>query len=194
MRDQDDSLWSFFNKLLDVTPDGGDSGRHLNGLPLGGKLPRAWEGDLSLDLIISLMQYAYMRIKNDRPLGQLTDAFKGLADPTRLRIMNLLLHGELCVCHIQRVLGASQPNVSRHLNYLKHSGLVLDRPEGFRVYYRLANSRNEPLKTLFAFLHTAFKGDENLRQDLEQLERAVREGTCVLRHNRLSPRQAVETG
>ena len=123
------------------------------------------------------MQYAYMRIKNEPARVPLTDAFKGLADPTRLRIMNLLLHGELCVCHIQRVLGASQPNVSRHLNYLKHSGLVLDRREGFRVYYRLVASRDEPLKSLFAFLRTAFKGDENLRQDLGQLKRAVREGT-----------------
>jgi ArsR family transcriptional regulator len=125
---------------------------------------------------------------------RLTDVFKGLADPTRLRIMNLLLQGELCVCDIQRVLGASQPNVSRHLNYLKHSGLVLDRPEGFRVYYRLVDSRYEPLKGLFEFLRMAVKGDENLRQDLGQLERAVREGTCVLRRSRLSPRQAVETG
>ena len=101
-----------------------------------------------------------MRINNEKPLVQLTDAFKGLADPTRLRIMNLLLHGELCVCHIQRVLSASQPNVSRHLNYLKHSGLVLDRREGYRVYYRLVDSRDGPLKGLFEFLRMAVRGDE----------------------------------
>ena len=123
------------------------------------------------------MQYAYMRIKNEPARVQLTDTFKGLADPTRLRIMNLLLHGELCVCHIQRVLGASQPNVSRHLNYLKHSGLVFDRREGFRVYYRLVDSRDEPLKGLFEFLRMAVRGDANLRQDLGQLKRGVREGT-----------------
>ena len=110
-------------------------------------------------------------------MQRLTDVFKGLADPTRLRIMNLLLHGELCVCHIQRVLGASQPNVSRHLNYLKHSGLVFDRREGFRVYYRLVDSRDEPLKSLFEFLRMAVRGDANLRQDLGQLKRAGRGGT-----------------
>ncbi len=59
--------------------------------------------------------------------------FRGLADATRVRILNLLLHGELCVCDIQRVLDSPQPNVSRHLTYLKNSGLVLDRREGFRV-------------------------------------------------------------
>ncbi|PYV62345.1 MAG: transcriptional regulator, partial [Acidobacteria bacterium] len=41
--------------------------------------------------------------------------FKGLADKSRLRIINLLMHGELCGCDIQYVLRASQPNVSRHL-------------------------------------------------------------------------------
>ena len=126
------------------------------------------------------MLYTHRCIMNDKALVQLTDAFKGLADPTRLRILNLLLHGELCVCHIQRVLGASQPNVSRHLNYLKHSGLVLDRRDGFRVFYRLVEARRQPRKSLFAFLRTAFKGDPNLRQDLGQLARAVQEGAYAL--------------
>jgi ArsR family transcriptional regulator len=131
-----------------------------------------------------------MRINNDKPLVQLTEAFKGLADPTRLRIMNLLLHGELCVCHIQRVLGASQPNVSRHLNYLKHSGLVFDRREGFRVYYRLVDPRDGPLKGLFEFLRMAVRGDENLRHDLGELKRSVRDGTYPPPPNCPSPEMA----
>ena len=107
----------------------------------------------------------YMPMNRGTDTQRLTDVFKGLADPTRLRIMNLLLHGELCVCHIQRACGAAQANVSRHLNYLKHSGLVFDRREGFRVYYRLVDSRDEPLKGLFEFLRMAVRGDANLRQD-----------------------------
>ena len=71
-------------------------------------------------------------------MRELEQVFKGLADQTRLRILNLLLHGELCVCDIQYVLESSQPNVSRHLTYLKNSGLVVDRREGARMYYRLA--------------------------------------------------------
>jgi ArsR family transcriptional regulator len=142
----------------------------VTGHPPGGK------GGVSLDGIISLREYRYMRINNDSPLRQLTEAFKGLADPTRLRIMNLLLHGELCVCHIQRVLGASQPNVSRHLNYLKHSGLVLDRREGFRVYYRLPPSRGAGSKSLWAFLDTGFRDDAALRADLKRLKESKRAG------------------
>jgi ArsR family transcriptional regulator, arsenate/arsenite/antimonite-responsive transcriptional repressor len=117
-----------------------------------------------------------MRINNDSPLRQLTEAFKGLADPTRLRIINLLLHGELCVCHIQRVLGASQPNVSRHLNYLKHSDLVLDRREGFRVYYRLTPRSPGKIGSLCRFLRRALDGDAALRADLKRLKESKRGG------------------
>ena len=117
-----------------------------------------------------------MHINNDGPLVQMTDAFKGLADPTRLRIMNLLLHGELCVCHIQRVLGTSQPSVSRHLNYLKHSGLVLDRREGFRVYYRLTPRSRGKIGSLCSFLSKALEGDAALRADLKRLKESKRAG------------------
>ena len=57
-----------------------------------------------------------------------------MGDSNRLRIVNLLLHGELCVCDIQYVLENSQPNVSRHLAYLKKSKMVLDRRDGYRVF------------------------------------------------------------
>jgi len=61
-----------------------------------------------------------------------------LADPTRLRILSLLAAGELCVCHIHGRLGLSQPTVSRHLAYLRRSGLVESRRRGIWVYYRIA--------------------------------------------------------
>ncbi|MGO9076341.1 MAG: ArsR/SmtB family transcription factor [Terriglobales bacterium] len=60
--------------------------------------------------------------------------FKALADANRLRILNFLFHEELCGRDIQYVLEATQSNVSRHLTYLKNSGLVLDRRHGYRVY------------------------------------------------------------
>ena len=44
--------------------------------------------------------------------------FQALADETRLRIVHLLVHGELCVCHIEKGLGISQPNASRQLGIL----------------------------------------------------------------------------
>lgn len=100
----------------------------------------------------------------------LEDYFRGLSDPTRLRIINLLLHEELCGCHIQRLLGITQPLVSRHLVYLKRSGLVLDRRGGFRVFYRLAEEN--ALRGLFTFLQRAFRDQEPFESDTANL-RAV---------------------
>ena len=105
--------------------------------------------------------------------------FKGLADGNRLRILNLLLHGELCVCDIQHVLASPQPNVSRHLTYLKNSGLVLDRREGFRVYYRLADVCQRQARPLFDFLGKSWKDDEHMRADIVTLKRAIRDGHCT---------------
>jgi len=113
--------------------------------------------------------------------------FKGLADANRLRILNLLLYGELCGCDIQYVLGMTQPNVSRHLSYLKHAGLVGDRREGFRVFYRLADASQE-LKNLLEILRTAFKGDQTFQNDLVRLKQAIREGACRMQQMRALPR------
>jgi ArsR family transcriptional regulator len=115
----------------------------------------------------------------------LEDYFKGLADHNRMRIINLLLHGELCVCDIQRILDASQPNVSRHLNYLKHSGLVLDRREGFRVFYRLSAEGDSALQGLWEFLRGAFNREKILQADLRKLRQAIREGACAIPPDRM---------
>ena len=111
-------------------------------------------------------------------MKELEQYFKALADGSRLRILNLLLHGELCGCDIQHVLAASQPNISRHLQYLKNAGLVLDRRDGFRVYYRLADARGAR-RRLFEFLQQAFRREETLQQDARQLKEAIRDGACT---------------
>jgi ArsR family transcriptional regulator len=112
-------------------------------------------------------------------MRDLEQLFKGLADQTRLRILNLLIHGELCVCDIQYVLESSQPNVSRHLIYLKNSGLALDRREGARMYYRLAQPKEGVHKLLFTFLRNAFKSSEILVEDSQKLKRAIEDGSCT---------------
>jgi ArsR family transcriptional regulator, arsenate/arsenite/antimonite-responsive transcriptional repressor len=108
----------------------------------------------------------------------LEQLFKGLADMTRLRILNLLLHGELCVCDIQFVLGSSQPNISRHLTYLRNSGLVLDRREGARIYYRLPPSDSEDRQHLFNFLQAAFRQEPGFGEDSRRLKEAITSGAC----------------
>jgi len=105
---------------------------------------------------------------------RLEDHFRGLSDPTRLRIVNLLLHDELCGCHLQRLLGITQSVVSRHLIYLKRSGLVADRRDGFRVFYRLADKK--PLRQLLDFLRQSFRGEEVFVHDLARLRHVLAEG------------------
>lgn len=113
-------------------------------------------------------------------MNNLEGYFKGLSDVTRLRIMNLLLQGELCVCDIQRIVDGSQPTVSRHLNYLKHSGLVLDRRDGLRVFYRVAKENSSELKALHQFLRKVFKGKSVLEDDLKELKDAMARGACAI--------------
>ncbi len=113
-------------------------------------------------------------------MRNLEQLFKGLADQTRLRILNLLIHGELCVCDIHYVLESSQSNVSRHLTYLKNSGLVLDRREGTRMYYRLEQPSERVRKLLFTFLRQAFQSSETLEEDSRKLKKAIENGSCTV--------------
>ncbi len=106
--------------------------------------------------------------------------FKALADTNRLRILNLLLHGELCVCDIQYVLQATQPNISRHLSYLKNSGLVLDRRDGYRIFYHLADPKQGTKKRIFEFLQDAYKSEAQLAADKKRLKEAIEAGSCTL--------------
>ncbi len=64
--------------------------------------------------------------------------FKTLADPTRLRLLNLLACGETCVCELIGTLRVVQPKVSRHLAHLKRAGLVEARRNGKWTHYRWA--------------------------------------------------------
>src|SRR6266478_5218244 len=68
------------------------------------------------------------------PLDQL---FRALADPTRLRLINLMAEQEICVCYFTQVIGAPQPKISRHLAYLRKAGLVTTRKDGKWMHYRL---------------------------------------------------------
>src|SRR5580698_7507034 len=81
-----------------------------------------------------------MRIKKQTPdaLEESVEIFKAVADPVRLRLLNLLAAGEICVCHLHEALELPQSTVSRHLAYLRKRGLVVGRKEGLWVHYRLA--------------------------------------------------------
>jgi len=104
--------------------------------------------------------------------------FKALGDETRLRIVALLAHGELCVCHIQEALGLSQPNISRHLGILRSVGVVSDRREGTWVYYGLTPPADPDCARYLRELVQTFSGRDVLRRDVERLLRTRGPGAC----------------
>ncbi len=73
----------------------------------------------------------------DEPAGRLAATFKALADPTRVRIISVLAHTDLCVCDLAATLGMSQSAVSHQLGLMRHKHLVKARKEGRIVYYTL---------------------------------------------------------
>lgn len=95
--------------------------------------------------------------------------FKGLGDETRLRIVALLSHGELCVCHLEEALDLSQPHVSRHLGILRTAGIVERRRAGSWVYYRLAPQGDMDCAQQLRTLARSFTKRSVLRKDLERL-------------------------
>jgi ArsR family transcriptional regulator len=99
--------------------------------------------------------------------------FRAFSDRTRLRILHLLLPGELCVCHIVDVLDLSQPKISRHLAYLRRTGLVLARKEGLWNYYRLAPAQSAFHEKLLQCLGTCFREVPELTQDAQRLKNSV---------------------
>ncbi len=104
--------------------------------------------------------------------------FKSLGDETRLRIVALLSHGELCVCHLEEALGLSQPNVSRHLGILRMAGVVEHRREGSWVYYRLAPQTDPDCEQQFKTLVRTFGKRAVLGKDLERLVKVRGPGSC----------------
>jgi len=62
---------------------------------------------------------------------------KAMAHPSRLMMINALAEGEKCVCELQRLVGSDLSTVSKHLSVMKNAGIVTDRKEGLKVFYRL---------------------------------------------------------
>jgi ArsR family transcriptional regulator len=104
--------------------------------------------------------------------------FKALGDEVRLRIVALLAHGELCVCHIEEALGLTQPNASRHLGILRAAGLVAHQRRDKWVYYRIAQQANAECARHLRVLVSSFAKKDVLRRDVERLVKVKGPGAC----------------
>lgn len=112
-----------------------------------------------------------------KQLHEMETLFKALADTTRLRILGLLLTGEVCVCHINESLRITQPKASRHLAYLRRSGLVETRRDGLWVNYRMATLPNPILAAIITAVRHALTHIDLVHKDTERLQKKT--GCCV---------------
>ena len=104
---------------------------------------------------------------------------KGLADEVRLRILSLLLsEGELCVCDIIAALKLPQSTISRHLAYLRKSGLVNDRRSGLWMYYSVVTQSGSFQQGLIDLLKQNLPAFQVTTIDRECLESLVKDSSC----------------
>lgn len=75
--------------------------------------------------------------------------FKALSDPTRLKVLEMISHKELCACDLLEAFQITQPTLSYHMKILTSSGLVDSRKDGLWMRYQL---KKEPINDLKAFL------------------------------------------
>lgn len=98
--------------------------------------------------------------------------FRAVADPTRLRILNLLRGGERCVCELVEILRCPQPKASRHLGYLRRAGLVSVRKQGLWSYYRLSPARDSFHSKLLDCLATCCGDVPVMKRDARRLRKS----------------------
>lgn len=100
--------------------------------------------------------------------------FRAFADETRLRIIHLLMKGELCVCDLMSVLREPQSKISRHLGYLRGADLVKDRRDGHWRYYSLTAPTGSFHKRLLSCVGGCFDETPLLRRDAVGLRRLAK--------------------
>jgi ArsR family transcriptional regulator, arsenate/arsenite/antimonite-responsive transcriptional repressor len=84
--------------------------------------------------------------------------FRGFADPVRLRILNLLSAGQLCVCDLTEILRLPQSKVSRHLAYLRRARLVTTTQVGRFAHYQLSEPHGAVHRNLLNCVRSCFTG------------------------------------
>ncbi|MEQ1606576.1 MAG: metalloregulator ArsR/SmtB family transcription factor [Pyrinomonadaceae bacterium] len=101
---------------------------------------------------------------------KLDEFFAALADRTRLRLLNLMRGGEVCVCFFAETLGTNNPKISRHLAYLRRANLVTARRDGKWMHYSLNPPDHPQGSGLFASLLKTLESDKEMQADLTSLD------------------------
>ena len=106
------------------------------------------------------------------------ELFKALGEHNRLRILALLMNGEMCVCEIEDCLDLSQSNLSRHLNSLKNCGILRSYKKAQWVYYNISDSFIESNKELWSYLSKQFADSSEYAVDCENCQKCKTKNLC----------------
>jgi len=123
---------------------------------------------------ISVKAYIYPMTRTP-PSFDLVKLFAALADPTRLRLLNLMNGREVCVCYFVEILKQGQPKISRHLAYLRRAGIVEARREGKWMHYRIEWPDDTRAASILDATLNSFKTDRNMKADIVRLGQACGE-------------------
>jgi ArsR family transcriptional regulator len=131
-------------------------------------------------------------MKKSTSAEALEGLFQALGDRTRVRLLNLMSEGEVCVCFFVEVLGEPQPKVSRHLAYLRGAGLVNARRDGKWAHYSIEKPQHPTAREVFEAALASMREDGELQKDRAALARACC-STRVPDQLRRAPRPALAT-
>ena len=98
--------------------------------------------------------------------------FASLADPTRLRLLNLMTGREVCVCYFVEILKQNQPKISRHLAYLRNAGIVSARREGKWMHYSIHRPDDLAANSILDAVFATFGDNREMQADLSRLDGA----------------------
>jgi ArsR family transcriptional regulator len=126
-------------------------------------------------------------------MKELVKVYKALADPSRLRVLNLILERECCVCEVMQALEVSQSKASRMLSALYDAGFLKLRKDGLWSYYSVDWDGMKPhLKQILGATREAFFSNRQMETDRENLKKAERLGTsCARGACRVKPAEQV---
>ena len=103
---------------------------------------------------------------------ELEAVFAALADRTRLRLLNLMNDGEVCVCFFVELLDEPQPKISRHLGLLRKAGLVSARRDAKWMHYSIAKLKHPTAQRVFRQTLEALRDDPEMRRERSALTKA----------------------
>jgi ArsR family transcriptional regulator len=103
---------------------------------------------------------------------ELEMVLNALADRTRLRLLNLMSDGEVCVCFFVEVLDEPQPKISRHLAFLRRAGLVKARREAKWMHYSITKPKHPTAQRVFQQTLDALRADAEMQRDRSTLAKA----------------------